>query len=921
MLHAIMRETPLSASRLNPEIPAALDELIDAMLQKDPVRRPTAPDLVGRLAADLTMAAPRTTAMGGRHRPSVGRRRERVALRGAFDGVADGRGLLVSLGGEPGIGKTTLVEDALSALPAGACVIGRGRCSERLAGSEAYLPWLEALDSLLRGERGDTIARLMKTLAPTWYLQATLASDMHLEEMKAGSPERLKRELLALLEELSRQRTVVLFFDDLHWADASTVDLLVYIAARFDSLRVLVIITYRPTELQLAGNPFRAVRLELQGRGVGQEMAVEFLSRDDIGDYLALEFPDHRFPPSLVTLIHEKTEGNPLFMVDLVRDLRDRGVIVQDDQGWILARAVQEIEADVPASIRSLIQRKVDALEESDRQLLIAASVQGSRFDATVVARAIDTNPTTLEDRLDLLERVHGLVRLVGEEPLPDGTPSTQYRFVHVLYQNGLYGALRPARRAALSGAVARVLVAAYARDTLPISAELAFLFETARDFASAARHFLAAAQKASEVFAYQEMITLSRRGLGMLRTMPETPAHTQIELELQLALGLALTATKGYAAPEVEKTYARARALCQQEGDPVRLFRVLEGPRRFYSVKPNLLAASELAEQLLALAASTKDDQLVAAAHANFSTPLMHRGHFIEALAHTEQALALFDPAQYRHLVALTSFDLGIRCLTWSSLLLWLLGKAEQASARIEQALQRAASLPHPFSRAYAFIFAAWFHQYCRQPQLVRHWSEAALMTSTEHSFGLWMPIALIFKGWASAEEGRATEGIDELRHGLDLFKTTGAELNRPHFLSMLAEAYGRGGHPDAGLLVLEEAFALAERNQDRCWMAELFRLKGMLLLVAKTDANSAAEAAFRQAVAEARSQEAKLLELRAATSLCRLLRQQQRYDEARATLSAAYVWFNEGFDSVDLRDARDLLDILKNADTKDRI
>jgi predicted ATPase/tRNA A-37 threonylcarbamoyl transferase component Bud32 len=914
MLQAITAASPLPASMFNAEIPVAFDAMLLEMLQKDPARRPRAVEVVELMQRGLAHG-PHARGVGRRvERTRVGRQRERKELLAAVDHVATGGGLLVSVSGEPGMGKTTIVESVLRELEADGHTpwfIARGRCSERLAGAEAYLPLLEALHSLLEGDGRESVARVLKTLAPAWHLQLDVASNAtaaDLQDMKAGSQERLKRQLLSVVEELSRLRPVVLFIDDLHWADAPTVDLIAYIAAHFDRLRLLVIATYRGTELALAAHPFRGVSRELQGRNLSREIALEFLTRDDIAEYLALEFPNHRFPDDLPGLVHEKTEGNPLFMVDLVRDLRDRGLIAADGDAWVLAQPVLHVARTLPASIRSLIQRKLDSLEEDDRRLLTAASVQGVQFDAAIVAQALGADPIALEDRFDVLDRVHALLRVVGEAPLPDGTPSSQYRFVHALYQDGLYTSLRPARRAALSGAIARALAAAHARDTTAIASQLGFLFEAAGDRSSAARHFLAAAQKAADVFAYAEGIALARRGLEMLQSLPETPDRVQLELEMQLALGQAMTATKGYVAPEVEQAYTRARALCPHAGgQTTSLFRALQGLWRFYGVKPDLLAASELADELLALARGTGDNQLVAVAHLCFGGPLVHRACFADALQHMDEALSLYDPDQYRNHIALTGADLGVRCLIWSSLALWLLGYPDRARVRLDRALTRAQGLPHPFTQASAFCFAGWAHQYRREPAAVERYAAAALAVATEHGLGQWVPVAIMLRGWAIAEQGRARDGIDDLRRGLDVMKRSGAELNRPHFLSMLAEAYLRDMRPKEGLDVLDEACAIAEANHDRCWMPELVRLKGVMTLAASNSLD-AAEASFREAIELARRQEAKLLELRAASSLTRLHAPGGQSGDA-SSIAPIYSWFSEGFDTSDLREAHALL------------
>src|SRR5262249_32041453 len=246
--------------------------------------------------------------------PIVGRQPERAALRTALEEAAAGRGLLVCVTGEPGLGKATLVESVLDEVAASgrARSLARGRCSERLAGAEAYLPFLEALDSLLQGDDGASVARAMKLLAPTWYVQlAPLAADdtslaAVLADAKAAPQERRKRELGALLHELSRRHPVVVFLDDIHWADPSTVDLLAYLGTRCAGSRLLLVLTSRPSGLWGGRPPFGPLMLELRGRGVCREIALPFLSRGDCDRYLALAFAGHRFPPELAAVLHAR---------------------------------------------------------------------------------------------------------------------------------------------------------------------------------------------------------------------------------------------------------------------------------------------------------------------------------------------------------------------------------------------------------------------------------------------------------------------------------------------------------------------------------------------------------------------------------------------------------------------------------------
>ena len=553
-LNAILSQTPLSPSRLNTDVPAVLDGLILRLLEKDPRLRPTAPEVESELRGLTGTRAgnERTRGFMPVKRNTVGRKRELAELRAAFDSAESGCGLLMCIAGEPGIGKTTLAEDLLAMLGAAGrnCSIGRGKCSERLAGTEAYLPVLEALESLLHGEASVSMAGVLKRVAPTWYVQvAPLAANDSsvarvMEEAKAASQERLKREFSAFLQEASRVRPLVLFLDDLHWADASTIDLLAYIGSKFGSLRTLIIATYRPSDLLLAKHPFAEAKLVLQERGVCREVAVTFLTSADVELYLTQKFPEHRFPPEFASLIHAKTEGSPLFMVDLIRYLGNRGVIAEGEQGrWSLAETVPKIEHELPESVRSMIQRKIDQLSDGQRRLLSVASVQGQEFDSAVVARALDIDTAEVEEQLEILERVHLFVRKIGEREFPDSQLTLRCVFVHALYQNALYAALAPSRRTSLSAAVAGTLQSIYGERSGEIASTLAFLFEAARDFVRAADYFLLAAQNSARVFANHEAISLSRRAIAnaeKLRGAERTARLLAAAFELaRLHLGL----------------------------------------------------------------------------------------------------------------------------------------------------------------------------------------------------------------------------------------------------------------------------------------------------------------------------------------------------------------------------------------------
>jgi predicted ATPase len=919
-LHARLSQPPLRPSLLNPEVPAALEALILQMLKKEPGLRPTAAEVEATLAG-LTG---RGTSFALGPAPSavpphtVGRQAELAELRDGFESVVAGRGLFLCVTGEPGIGKTTLVEDFLAELAGGTCVVGRGGCSERLAGTEAYLPFLEALASLLRGAGGEVVARVMKVVAPTWYFQVVpqAAADSSIAlvplEEREVSPERLKRELGSFLQEMSPLRPLVVFLDDLHWADASTVDLLAYIGRKCAALRLLLVLTYRSTELLLSEHPFVSVKQDLQARGVCREVALGFLRHPDMQRYLALEFPQHCFPEELADLIHAKTEGNPLFMVDLLRHLRDRQVLAQEQSRWVLAQSLPDLQRELPESVRSLIERKIAQLGEEDRRVLVAASVQGYEFDAAVVAQALALNAAQVEEQLERLERVHAFVRLVGEQELPDRTLKLRCRFVHELYQNALYASLRPTRRVSLSAAVAQALVRYHGEKRAAVAGELALLWEAAREFARAADCYLQAAQNAALLFANQEVIVLARRGLELVKSLPDAPERDQLELNLEAILVPALINLMGQGANDVERVFARARELCQKVGSPPQLFPALWGSWYFSLVGADFQKARELGEQLLALAQDRQDPAHLLLAHRVLGHTLFFPGGLAQARAHLEQGMALYDPRRHQSLVLLYGQDPGVVCHLWAALTLWMLGYPDQALGEKEKAFTLARELAHPYSQTWALVFAGWFHHFRREEQAIPALAEATLTLSREQGFAQLFSWGTMWQSWSLVVQGQTKEGIAQLRQHLAARLQQNIQLSRPSVLGLLAEAYGRAGQAEDGLTVLDEALGLVHRTGERHGEADLYRLKGELLLALPAAHQAEAEACFRQSIAIARNQSAKSWELRAVLSLSRLYHQQGKTEEARPMLAEIFGWFTEGFETADLQEAKALLEVI---------
>ncbi|MCH7994860.1 MAG: protein kinase [Planctomycetes bacterium] len=521
ILQAITKKSPLAPRSLNPSIPPAMESMLLATLNKNPSMRPSADELrsmFGQVAQDLQ---PRT--LPPRERPHrVGRGKELAELQTALEGVVDGNGILYCVSGDAGLGKSSLVEDFFEHInqSATSCHTARGRCSERLAGAEAYLPIFEILDDLLHGDHGDEASRALRAIAPTWYIHVAPhpsddeSSRSLISDAQVASQERMKRELLAFFQELTRVRPLVVSLDDLHWVDLATLDVLSFLTTRIRSLRLLFVVTYRPSELLLAEHPFLPFKKDSEARGLCKEIALDLLTIEDLTSYIALEFPDHRFPKAFVELIHDRTGGNPLFMADLLRYLRDKKLLGRQDGHWHVNGELSDLERDLPPSIRSMIERKLDRLSKADWRLLVTASVQGHVFDAAAIAIALGREAADVEEHLEEVAQTHRLIRADAERDFPNGAITMRYSFVHVLYQNTLYELLAPSRRVALCRSVAEALITLHAEKTDSIASELALLFESARDFARAADLFIQAAVNAGRLYATKEVVRLSNRAI-----------------------------------------------------------------------------------------------------------------------------------------------------------------------------------------------------------------------------------------------------------------------------------------------------------------------------------------------------------------------------------------------------------------------
>jgi predicted ATPase len=674
----------------------------------------------------------------------------------------------------------------------------------------------------------------------------------------------------------------------------------------------------------------------LQRHGQATELPLALLSAEAVTAYLAARFPLQQFPSALALWLHQRTDGHPLFLITLVQALVEWGVLHAHDGCWTVQEGLEALALNVPESLRQLLEQQITHLPLEAQRVLEVASVAGVEFVAAAVAAGLEADAATVEEHCETLVGQQ-LLRPLGVTTWPNGMVATRYAFVHVLYQQVIYQGLGAGRRVRLHQRLGECLETAYGAQTGEIAAELAEHFVRGQDAWRAVRYVRQAAETAAHRHAHREAIAYLRQALELLKVMAETPQLLQQELAIQLALGPALMVTRGFAAPEVADTYARARQLCEQLDEAQQLFPILVGLWRSAHVQAQLQTARALGEQLVSLATGQGDAALLVEAHGPLGQTLCMQGEPLLAREHLNQVVALYEPHRHRAVAFHIGYDPGIYSRAMEGWVLWLLGYPEQALQRSQDALRLAREQSHPFTLSLTLATVALLQQMRRDGEAPLEHMQASMVLATEHGFPYLRTIGIVLQGWGLTRMGQVAEGMAQMREGLAVLRAMGAEIFRPYLLALLAEVCGSGGHIEAGLGALEEALVTAENHAERFYEAELHRLQGDLLLrqceemvsepalrtvyqghaagigaPGQSPLQMEAEACFRRALAIARQQQAKSLELRAATSLARLWQQQGKRAEARQLLTEVYGWFTEGFETVDLREARTLLDAL---------
>ena len=842
----------------------------------------------------------------------VGRGAELETLVVCAEAALQAERQIVFVTGEPGIGKTTLIEAFLSD-PAqqGELWTGYGQCVEQYGQGEAYLPVLEALGRLGRGHYRSKLVSVLSVHAPTWLVQLpTLIPPEEQAVLRQNNPnvsqERMLREMAEALEVLTEERGLVLILEDLHWSDVSTLELLVYLARRRKPAKLLVIGTYRPTDLLKSGHPLRGTVKELQARGQCMELRLSPLTEAGIQQYLDAKFEGAQFPEAMTRAVQRRTGGNPLFMINVVDDLIQQGVVVKRTGSWTVDESRDLTAESVPENLRQLIDRQLGRLTQDEQTMLEVASVVGREFSTAAAAAGLQVDAEAIEDACEQFARTSQLIEAQGIEEWPDGTLGARYQFRHAVYQEVLYNRMAESRRVRFHRRIAECKEAAYSDNPRAIAGELALHFEKGRVAARAIVYCRRAGENAVQRSAHHEAISHFRKGQTFLERLQPGAERDNLELRLLTALGVSIMATQGYAAPDAVDVYLQAREVSKRLNDPPQLFAVLSGLWVCYSTQAQFKSGYSLALQTLELAERLNRPTSLLWAHSFVGQAFFYQGQFATGKTHFDAALSIYDPRKHSPRVSPSPQDPGETSMAYWALSQWMLGYPDQAEQKSLEARALSRDLEHPLTLAHATSLAAWLYQLRGEARQTLECAAEVIQLLGEDGSTYRTGQATILHGWALAVQGNTERGIAQIREGLDAWRGTGAETSVPHYLALLAIAYQRAGQIGTGLETVNEALTVSHRTNEIRHDAELYRLKGELLLQSQAQE---AEICFQKALEIARQQEAKMFELRAAVWLGRLWQQQGKADEARQLIQEVYTWFTEGFETKDLQQAAELL------------
>ncbi len=894
----------------------------------------------------------------------VGRERELVQLDGYLSQMLQKQGGVIFVTGEVGSGKTALVGEfsrrAQATHPD--LLVVMGNCHLYTGVGNPYGPWREALDMLT----GDVethwstgvisrrhaiklwndlplVIRTLERCAPA--LVGTLLSlqnlvsrveaaglreelSLYLSRLPDNSPggeqNLILHQYLDFMASLSTNHPLLIILEDLQWIDPSSVSLLSYLVPHLVKNRILVVCTYRPVDLSSHAEEFQsdleAVLLEFKRQFGNIWISLDSSQNESFVQSYLDAYPN-RFSPDFSKDLTKHTGGQPLFVVELFRDLQIRGQLLLDDDGHWVDHPNLDWES-LPARVEAVLEMHLARLDDRDCEVLAAASVIGEEFACEVVASLLGWQVPLVQEIIDNLIHDHALLLEIGTRRF-QGQRLSECRFRHLFFQIFIYKGLGQAKRMRLHEKAGLTLEAFYDVSpdmTVKFAQQLARHFQEAGLYLRACDYLLDAGNQAVQLGAHTEAIQHFHAGLDLLQTLPENSERLQKEIKLSLALYAPLQALRGYSDPELIQLGARVRYLCDQASDDNPILPALY----FLRITHKTIEERELALQraeLILNDSSPSDQLLTALSHWTLGAELSYRGEFKASLAHLERVNEYYQPESYPWCAFLFGNDPGISSRARLAWVLWLLGYPDQAIQESKHSLAAATAMDHSVVLGFAIgIAGVLFNQLLGDVDTMERWNQESIQRSSKDQLRLFQPGEMISRGWVLTQIGREIEGLQMMEDGLDEWRESGASRHYAQYLGMLAEGYSLNGQITKGLQAIQEGLEASESSLERYFQAELYRLKGELILKDEElgsnnqEAYQLAEECFQQAIAVAQLQHAKAWELRATISLSRLWAKLGRKHAAYTRLVEVYDWFSEGFETPDLEEARALLTILND-------
>jgi tetratricopeptide (TPR) repeat protein len=864
----------------------------------------------------------------------VARELELEQLAAYLDQAMTGPGRAAFVTGESGSGKTALLQEFSQRSQENHIdlVVATGNCNAYTGIGDPYLPFREILEQLtgdveakwaagaITSEHAlrlwDTVPVAFQAIAETGHglietfisrpslvervltykqwpgsLEWLTSFDVYLENKPFSGPypasmqqSDLFEQYTKVLQVLAQQRPLLLVVDDLQWADQGSLSLLFHLGRSLEGSRIMLVGAYRPEEVALGRDgkrhPLSPVvsefKLEFGDIFVNVDQAER---RKFVGSFL--DSQPNRLGNNFRELLYQRTRGHPLFTIELLRGMQERGDLIQDSSGWWAEGQILDWET-LPARVEAAIAERVDRLAKPLRDALRVASVEGEDFTAEVVARVLGTDEREMVSQLSSqLDRRHHLIRPKVIKRPRKGRVS-RYRFRNYLFQKYLYDSLDQVERTYLHEDVGDRLEEAFGDQASEIAVQLAWHFQEAGVTDKAIVYLRLAGEKAAHLSAYQEGITHLNKAMTLLMKLPDSNDRNEQELALQLALGMAWQGVSGPRTPEFKQAYTRAYDLCQQVGNRSQLCLVLGEMVESYFVGGEYKKAHELAEESLSLAEEAGDPMLLTFSHWYMGFTLFALGKFAAARSHLGQVIDFYNPHEHHHgFVSLRGKDAGLSAMAYDACCLWCLGYPVQAAKRSRETLRLARELDHPFSLAEVLCFAGCLlNEMGRDAAALKMNAEAIMQLSAEKVHG-WRGVGNRYFGEAQAMLGQGQEGIKQIRKGLEMEYTFGICSFSSGSLGALAEAQVKDGYPEEALDSMAEAFAFVGETDECYWEAELHRQRANILLTLGKE--SEAEISLQNAVQIAQHQHARSLEIRAATALARLWQKQDRTQEAQ--------------------------------------